>query len=226
MRSRSNQLRAAGGADGLMLVRTSTPVVRASSGGSHPRHGARHESRLGDDGGLRADARRRTRAATSTSRTARQGRRAHCRAHAHQPVDARALRREHRGDERKIFHGAARSCTTTARTSTPSAGFQAGRHGSDIVHINLHKSLSPTHGGGGPGGGPVAVRTSWSCSCLRRGRAAGRRRLRPDFDPPRRGRAVHWPGAGSAVRLHPDGGRGYARCPSRPCSTRTTFSRA
>jgi glycine dehydrogenase subunit 2 len=28
----------------------------------------------------------------------------------------------------------------------------------DIVHINLHKTFSQPHGGGGPGGGPIAVR--------------------------------------------------------------------
>jgi glycine dehydrogenase subunit 2 len=32
--------------------------------------------------------------------------------------------------------------------------------GFDIVHINLHKTFSQPHGGGGPGGGPVAVRAS------------------------------------------------------------------
>jgi glycine dehydrogenase subunit 2 len=35
-----------------------------------------------------------------------------------------------------------------------------GDMGFDIVHINLHKTFSQPHGGGGPGGGPVAVRTS------------------------------------------------------------------
>jgi glycine dehydrogenase subunit 2 len=30
--------------------------------------------------------------------------------------------------------------------------------GFDIVHINLHKTFSQPHGGGGPGGGPIAVR--------------------------------------------------------------------
>jgi glycine dehydrogenase subunit 2 len=30
--------------------------------------------------------------------------------------------------------------------------------GFDIVHINLHKTFSQPHGGGGPGGGPVCVR--------------------------------------------------------------------
>ena len=35
-----------------------------------------------------------------------------------------------------------------------------GDMGFDIVHYNLHKTFSQPHGGGGPGGGPVAVRTS------------------------------------------------------------------
>jgi glycine dehydrogenase subunit 2 len=32
-----------------------------------------------------------------------------------------------------------------------------GDMGFDIVHINLHKTFSQPHGGGGPGGGPIAV---------------------------------------------------------------------
>jgi glycine dehydrogenase subunit 2 len=35
-----------------------------------------------------------------------------------------------------------------------------GDMGFDIVHYNLHKTFSQPHGGGGPGGGPVAVRTN------------------------------------------------------------------
>jgi glycine dehydrogenase subunit 2 len=30
--------------------------------------------------------------------------------------------------------------------------------GFDVVHINLHKTFSQPHGGGGPGGGPIVVR--------------------------------------------------------------------
>ncbi len=33
-----------------------------------------------------------------------------------------------------------------------------GDMGFDIVHVNLHKTFSQPHGGGGPGGGPVCVR--------------------------------------------------------------------
>jgi len=34
---------------------------------------------------------------------------------------------------------------------------QAGAMGADVMHINLHKTFSTPHGGGGPGAGPVAV---------------------------------------------------------------------
>jgi glycine dehydrogenase subunit 2 len=33
-----------------------------------------------------------------------------------------------------------------------------GENGVDVMHLNLHKTFSTPHGGGGPGGGPVAVR--------------------------------------------------------------------
>src|SRR5262249_14966187 len=32
-----------------------------------------------------------------------------------------------------------------------------GDMGFDVMHINLHKTFATPHGGGGPGGGPVAV---------------------------------------------------------------------
>jgi glycine dehydrogenase subunit 2 len=35
-----------------------------------------------------------------------------------------------------------------------------GDMGFDVVHFNLHKTFSQPHGGGGPGGGPVAVRAT------------------------------------------------------------------
>src|SRR5690348_4220778 len=33
-----------------------------------------------------------------------------------------------------------------------------GEFGVDVMHLNLHKTFSTPHGGGGPGGGPVAVK--------------------------------------------------------------------
>jgi len=35
---------------------------------------------------------------------------------------------------------------------------QPGSFGVDVMHLNLHKTFSTPHGGGGPGGGPVAVK--------------------------------------------------------------------
>ena len=36
---------------------------------------------------------------------------------------------------------------------------QMGRIGIDVMHLNLHKTFSTPHGGGGPGSGPVAVKS-------------------------------------------------------------------
>ena len=95
---------------------------RAAAQGRDPRHRARHEPGERDDGRLRGDAGEDGRARQHRRRRpAREGRRAHRRADAHEPVDARALRREHRGDRARSSTAPARSCTTTARTSTPSA---------------------------------------------------------------------------------------------------------
>jgi glycine dehydrogenase subunit 2 len=48
--------------------------------------------------------------------------------------------------------------TATARTSTPSsARVRPGDLGVDAMHINLHKTFSTPHGGGGPGSGPVVL---------------------------------------------------------------------
>ena len=33
-----------------------------------------------------------------------------------------------------------------------------GDFGVDVMHLNLHKTFSTPHGGGGPGAGPVAVK--------------------------------------------------------------------
>lgn len=33
-----------------------------------------------------------------------------------------------------------------------------GDMGFDVVHLNLHKTMSTPHGGGGPGAGPVGVK--------------------------------------------------------------------
>ena len=43
-----------------------------------------------------------------------------------------------------------------------------GDMGFDVVHLNLHKTFSTPHGGGGPGAGPVGVGERLSTSCRRR----------------------------------------------------------
>ena len=40
-----------------------------------------------------------------------------------------------------------------------------GDFGVDVMHLNLHKTFSTPHGGGGPGAGPVAVKKISSRSC-------------------------------------------------------------
>ncbi len=62
-----------------------------------------------------------------------------------------------------------------------------GDMGFDIVHVNLHKSFSQPHGGGGPGAGPIAVSE----------------RIEPFLPVPRVVRAEGADGAGASVRLRP-----------------------
>ena len=40
-----------------------------------------------------------------------------------------------------------------------------GDFGVDVMHLNLHKTFSTPHGGGGPGSGPVACKKIWSHFC-------------------------------------------------------------
>jgi glycine dehydrogenase subunit 2 len=56
--------------------------------------------------------------------------------------------------------------------------------GFDIVHINLHKTFSQPHGGGGPGGGPIAVRESLAPFLPRPVVARDGDRYRLDYDRP------------------------------------------
>ena len=57
--------------------------------------------------------------------------------------------------------------------------------GFDIVHFNLHKTFSQPHGGGGPGGGPIAVRDSLEPFLPGAGGRARRRALPLDYDRPK-----------------------------------------
>jgi glycine cleavage system P protein (glycine dehydrogenase) subunit 2 len=59
----------------------------------------------------------------------------------------------------KIFHSHGALLYYDGANLNAVAGIsRPGDMGFDIVHYNLHKTFSQPHGGGGPGGGPVAVR--------------------------------------------------------------------
>jgi glycine dehydrogenase subunit 2 len=61
----------------------------------------------------------------------------------------------------KIFHDAGALLYYDGANLNAVVGrSRPGDMGFDIVHFNLHKTFSQPHGGGGPGGGPVAVRDS------------------------------------------------------------------
>jgi glycine dehydrogenase subunit 2 len=60
----------------------------------------------------------------------------------------------------RILHGAGALMYYDGANLNAVCGIsRPGDMGFDIVHINLHKTFSQPHGGGGPGGGPVAVRS-------------------------------------------------------------------
>jgi glycine dehydrogenase subunit 2 len=62
---------------------------------------------------------------------------------------------------RDIFHGAGALMYYDGANLNAVLGIsRPGDMGFDVVHINLHKTFSQPHGGGGPGGGPIAVRKS------------------------------------------------------------------
>jgi glycine dehydrogenase subunit 2 len=60
-----------------------------------------------------------------------------------------------------------------------------GDMGFDIVHINLHKTFSQPHGGGGPGGGPIVVRDKLEPFLPVPAVVKEGERFRLDFDRPR-----------------------------------------
>ncbi len=58
-----------------------------------------------------------------------------------------------------VFHGAGALMYYDGANLNAVCGIsRPGDMGFDIVHINLHKTFSQPHGGGGPGGGPIVVR--------------------------------------------------------------------
>ncbi len=68
---------------------------------------------------------------------------------------------EHIEEVAEIFHGAGALLYYDGANLNAVCGIsRPGDMGFDIVHINLHKTFSQPHGGGGPGGGPIVVRES------------------------------------------------------------------
>jgi glycine dehydrogenase subunit 2 len=66
---------------------------------------------------------------------------------------------EHIVEVAEIFHDAGALLYYDGANLNAVCGIsRPGDMGFDIVHYNLHKTFSQPHGGGGPGGGPVAVR--------------------------------------------------------------------
>jgi glycine dehydrogenase subunit 2 len=66
---------------------------------------------------------------------------------------------EHIEEIAQIFHGAGALLYYDGANLNAVCGIsRPGDMGFDIVHINLHKTFSQPHGGGGPGGGPIVVR--------------------------------------------------------------------
>jgi glycine dehydrogenase subunit 2 len=63
------------------------------------------------------------------------------------------------GEVARIFHEAGALLYYDGANLNAVCGIsRPGDMGFDIVHFNLHKTFSQPHGGGGPGGGPIAVR--------------------------------------------------------------------
>lgn len=64
----------------------------------------------------------------------------------------------------KIVHEAGGLCYYDGANLNAVAGVvRPGDMGFDIVHLNLHKTFSTPHGGGGPGSGPVGCKSPVSC---------------------------------------------------------------
>jgi len=66
---------------------------------------------------------------------------------------------EHIADVAKILHDKGALLYMDGANMNALVGIsRPGDFGVDVMHLNLHKTFSTPHGGGGPGGGPVAVK--------------------------------------------------------------------
>ena len=75
------------------------------------------------------------------------------------PEHARRLRREHHQDLPRSVHAKGALVYMDGANMNALVGMaRPGDFGVDVMHLNLHKTFSTPHGGGGPGAGPVAVK--------------------------------------------------------------------
>ena len=78
--------------------------------------------------------------------------------HDHQPEHVRPVRaRRSRTSPTPSTQPAATSIATAPITTPSSGSVRPGDLGVDAMHINLHKTFSTPHGGGGPGAGPTVL---------------------------------------------------------------------
>ncbi|MBD0329210.1 MAG: aminomethyl-transferring glycine dehydrogenase subunit GcvPB [Thermoleophilia bacterium] len=92
---------------------------------------------------------------------------------------------EHIEEVAQIFHDAGALLYYDGANLNAVCGIsRPGDMGFDIVHYNLHKTFSQPHGGGGPGGGPVAVRAELEPYLPVPAVARDGDRFRLDFDRP------------------------------------------
>ena len=93
---------------------------------------------------------------------------------------------EHIDEVARIFHDAGALLYYDGANLNAVCGIsRPGDMGFDIVHFNLHKTFSQPHGGGGPGGGPIAVRTTLEPFLPVPAVVRDGERFRLDYDRPR-----------------------------------------
>jgi glycine dehydrogenase subunit 2 len=93
---------------------------------------------------------------------------------------------EHIDEVARIFHEAGALLYYDGANLNAVCGIsRPGDMGFDIVHFNLHKTFSQPHGGGGPGGGPIAVRATLEPYLPVPAVVRDGERFRLDYDRPR-----------------------------------------
>ena len=77
----------------------------------------------------------------------------------HESEHGRRVRGKHRARLAEILHAKGALVYMDGANMNALVGIaRPGDFGVDVMHLNLHKTFSTPHGGGGPGAGPVAVK--------------------------------------------------------------------